>query len=82
MKIVRWLRSPEARPYWALFLWMMTAANLAWITLDLTRRYDMIVEGQTLRIQCQVNGGWYGAMNDETTGCFRRASEAEAPGTR
>lgn len=92
MKIIRWMRSPAARPYTAVFLWVITAANVAWCTLDVRRRYDAVVQSQTFRMQCQVNGGSYGAIGDSNgeghgegharTGCFRRASEAEAQETR
>ena len=86
MRFVRWFRSPVGRAYGALFLWVLAAANVAWCTLDVRRRYDAVVEAQTFRMQCQVNGGSYGAIGDgeghAKTGCFRRASEAEAQETR
>jgi hypothetical protein len=82
VRFLRFRRTPEARLYWAPILWVITAANVAWGTLDVRRRYDAVVEAQTFRMQCQVSGGSYGAIGETATGCYRRAGEAEAQKTR
>ena len=81
MRFFRWLRSPEGRPTRTRLLWSITVMNLILFAHWVRERFDAIAEAQSLRLGCEVNGGYYGAVGNGATRCLTpkraRASEDE-----
>ena len=70
MTFIRWLRSPEGRPFRTFILWFFTVMNLTLFAKFVRDRHDAVVEVQSLRMSCEVNGGYYGAIANGAARCL------------
>jgi hypothetical protein len=78
VRFFRWLRSPDGRTFAALFLWVVTGANLSWCALDVRLRYEKVVEVQALRMRCEASGGFFGAVDGSTAYCLEPSGGIKA----